>query len=256
MAAAVLLTKNSDVSTENVNKLLQTKFFLDWLARLSVDFDVSRVNVIAISMFGPNVGFAYVRAHMTRRSDGKSFPGLCFLRAPTVGVLVHATVVETQDTYWLTVSQPKVGAASADYVEIPAGIIEQNDKKLCGRAAKELEEECGIVLHEGDLIRLGEIVPSAGGCSEKVTLFLAEVTLSKSKLAEILAKEHGAEGERESIRVKLYDTEDEYLMRAEITDAKFWGALAMCERVYDDKEEEEEEEEKEPTLSMPVATVL
>lgn len=66
-------------------------------------------------------------------------------------------------------------------LECPAGMLDE-EGSFVGVAAKELNEETGITIEEKDLIPLGSIYPSPGGCDEEVVLFALELQLDKQKL--------------------------------------------------------------------------
>lgn len=61
--------------------------------------------------------------------------------------------------------------------EIPAGMIDE-DGNFKGVAAKELEEETGIKIELKELVDLGSIFPSSGGCDEEIFLYAINKTLS------------------------------------------------------------------------------
>lgn len=57
--------------------------------------------------------------------------------------------------------------------ECPAGMVDE-DKNFMGVVAKELEEECGIIIHGNELSELGSILVSPGGCDEVIHLYYVE----------------------------------------------------------------------------------
>ena len=59
----------------------------------------------------------------------------------------------------------------ADLLEAPAGLMEEGETPLQA-AARELREEIGA---EGELIPLGEFLPTPGYCEELIYLFMAQI---------------------------------------------------------------------------------
>lgn len=65
------------------------------------------------------------------------------------------------------------------------------DKNFSGVVAKELEEECGIVIHGNELAELGSYLVSPGGCDEIIHLYYVEKLMDQAKFEELLKKNHG-----------------------------------------------------------------
>jgi hypothetical protein len=88
--------------------------------------------------------------------------------------------------------QPRVPAGSLQFVEIPAGMLD-NAGDFGGQAAKEIEEETGFKLPKSELIDLTKLAlsqstsegeclqdamyPSPGGSDEFIPIFLWEKVL-------------------------------------------------------------------------------
>ncbi|RKO97651.1 hypothetical protein CXG81DRAFT_27881 [Caulochytrium protostelioides] len=197
--------------------------------------------------------FCKATAHVTWKDSGHAVAGITFLRGPAAAVLVLVTASDTAATVddddairVLLVEQPRVPIAQTTMAELPAGMLDEapgreddraQEAQLAGAAAKELEEECGIVLRASDLVDLtalaygpdgrvpGEgVYPSAGGCDESIGLYAVHQTLSAAQLAELENRSFGLHEEGERIRVRAVPLKTLY--RA-TRDMKALAALAL-----------------------------
>lgn len=97
------------------------------------------------------------------------------------------------------VEQIRVGAlmdAQPWQFEIVAGMIEEGE--LAEEVAlRELEEEAGLTAQK--IKKMGHFYPSSGGCSERLTLYIAQID------AHLAQGIHGLATEGEDIRVHVVD---------------------------------------------------
>ena len=150
------------------------------------------------------------------------------------------------EKYVLLTVQPRIAAGGLQFVELPAGMVDDGTFK--GAAAKEIEEELGLIIPQDKLINLsvlaipertegkeGELgeelprgmFPSAGGCDEFIPIFLHEKRVPRETLREWTGKLTGLREEGEKITLKLVKLED--LWKEGARDAKALGAWAMYE---------------------------
>ncbi len=80
--------------------------------------------------------------------DGVRVPGIVFLRGGAVAILVLLACEDK--TFILLCRQPRVPVGSVSFPEIPAGMLD-GDGKFAGVAAKELEEETGLIINEDEV---------------------------------------------------------------------------------------------------------
>lgn len=135
--------------------------------------------------------------------DGSTAPRELVIHNGGVGVLAL-----DDEGRALMVRQYRKGA-EREMLEIPAGKLEKGeDPAECGR--RELEEETGYLADSLEF--LGEIFPTPGYCSEKITLYYAA---GLHKTAQRL-------DEGEFLRVCSYTLEElrQKIMSNELTDAK------------------------------------
>lgn len=134
--------------------------------------------------------------------------------------------------------QPRVAAGSMEFVELPAGMVDDGTFK--GAAAKEIEEELGLRIEESSLVNLSELAleeeergeglakgmfPSAGACDEFIPIFLHEKRVPRSQLGEWTGRLTGLREEGEKITLKLVKMDD--LWKEGARDAKALGACAL-----------------------------
>ncbi|EPF7651611.1 ADP-ribose diphosphatase [Vibrio vulnificus] len=102
------------------------------------------------------------------------------------------------------IEQVRVGALEHQHpwqLEIVAGMIDR-DESADDVVRREAQEEAGLEV--GQLVSVVSYYPSAGGCSEKLDVFIGEVDASKAHGI------HGLDYEDEDIRVHVMTREQAY----------------------------------------------
>ena len=194
-------------------------------------------------------------------AKGESLPGSIFLRGPSVGMMV---ILQPDDLpqgspdekHVVLTVQARIAAGGLRFVELPAGMVD--DGTFGGVAAREIEEELGLIISEKELINMSEMTlseteeerkkreenqkrkegenkkedifpkgmfPSAGGCDEFIPIFLHEKKVPRSQLQEWTGKLTGLRNDGEKITLKLVKLED--LWREGARDAKALSAWAL-----------------------------
>jgi len=170
----------------DLNLATQATPFKEWLEKFNTtDMQLNRVHFQSIDMFGKKVGFLKFVAYVEK--DGKSLPGIVFMRGPAVAILT-ILVDPTGKEFVLCTNQARVPVG--DYLlEVPAGMIDEGGN-FKGQVALEMKEETGIEIKDHNLKDLTElaygkryqgIMPSPGGCDEYLKLFVYREQLSKEK---------------------------------------------------------------------------
>lgn len=128
-----------------------------------------------------------------------------------------------EEKHVLLTVQPRIAAGDLQFVELPAGMVD--DGTFGGAAAKEIEEELGMKIHEDELVNMSELAipekeegfcpramfPSAGGCDEFIPIFLHERRVPRHQLKEWTGKLTGLREEGEKITLKLVEFENLWL---------------------------------------------
>lgn len=192
----------------DVQLALGTDLVKNWVNGLDSSLDVKKIEVQSVDKFGTGrVGFVKISTHTER--NGTKIPGICLLRGNAVGILLEITDESDGQIYSVLTSQPRVPTGKI-LLEIPAGMVDGSGN-LKGVAIKELEEECGLVAKESDLIDLtgiayGDHFPgvytSPGLLDEALRLFLWKTTMPHDKLLALQDK-LGGEDAHEQIVLKL-----------------------------------------------------
>ncbi|KAL1797271.1 hypothetical protein ACET3X_003877 [Alternaria dauci] len=129
-------------------------------------FVLKKVKIQSVDCFpGTKVAFVKLKAEI-RNKQNQELPGIAFLRGGSVAVLMILRPVDSTDERWVVMTeQPRVPAGSLSFVEIPAGMLD-DEGNFAGKAAKEIMEETGFKLPEGELIDLTELALAPGPAPE------------------------------------------------------------------------------------------
>lgn len=190
------------ITRDIIIKCLSSLKFKKWLMSIDPDIVVTRIVIQSVDMFGPNVGFIKLKADAT--FNDKPIPSIVFIRGDAVAILVILTCKGKRWVIWT--KQPRFAVGSSYFVEIPAGMMDE-EGSFIGVAAKELAEETGIKITSDKLISLGDMHPSPGGCDEKIRLFFYEQEVSPAELATFQGKCTGnfEEGEMITLEIMPYE---------------------------------------------------
>ena len=165
--------------------------------------EMRKIEVLGVFWFGPKIpGFITINVDAFNCETQKNeASGYVFIRGEAVAVLVRVRVAGK--LYALLARQWR--APGGGYMtEAIAGMMDTN-QNLIGTVMKELKEESGIVLTAEQLIHLGKMYPSIGGCDELITCFMTTIIdMDEARFAQILEQSHGVASEGESIRIVAY----------------------------------------------------
>ncbi|KAL1863036.1 hypothetical protein Daus18300_008192 [Diaporthe australafricana] len=249
------------------HELENMKAFRDWKTTLHANlalqqsekhafhahpYSLMSIEVKSVTKF-PNgrVGFIKIDAAIEResfpeddqRKIPKSLPGTAFLRGGSVAMLMILRPKDSRDErYVILTEQPRLPAGSLQFLEIPAGMLDDSDH-FSGAAAKEIEEETGFKIPLAELIDMTKLAlsnsdhpetslqsamyPSPGGCDEYIALFLWEKELDRQEIEDLRGRLTGERTQDEMIT--LHVKEYEALWRDGARDAKTLAAWALYE---------------------------
>ncbi|KAK0632185.1 hypothetical protein B0T14DRAFT_418716 [Immersiella caudata] len=214
-------------------------------------YTLRSVTIQSYDLFGKRIGFLKLTSNVST-SDGESLPGAVFLRGASVAMLVMLipddAPTNTDERYVLLTVQPRIAAGSLEFVELPAGMVDEEDN-FAGTAAKEIKEELGLEIHKSELMNLSDLAagivecgedkvlgdgnlprgvyPSPGGCDEFIPIFAHERRIPRAQLGEWTGKLTGLREEGEKITLKLVRLQDVWKEAAR--DGKTLAALALWE---------------------------
>lgn len=194
-------------------------------------YTLRKINIQSVDWFGPvgsKLGFVKLLAEVRNNPDaknpnGETLPGIVFLRGGSVAVLMIVRPKDSRDERWVIMTeQPRIAAGSLSFMEIPAGMIDDNRRTFAGVAAKEIEEEVGLVLREDELVDMTHLAvqghrasenlrnsmyPSPGGCDEYIAIFLWEKEMDRLEIENLKGKLTGVRTQQEKITVRLLNYE-------------------------------------------------
>lgn len=210
--------------------VMSAAIFQSWLAKVKQDerFELRAVHFQSLDRFGPRVGFIKFKADIMGRgrkavsadvelrddsvspsaSEPRPLPGVVFMRGGSVGILPVFTC-PGKGHFAVMAVQPRVPVGSFECLEIPAGMLD-GDGNFMGVAAKELKEELGIEINEGDLTDMTALAgypegffPTPGGSDETIRIFAFQRTISQEGLDAMNGKCTGVLDEHEQITLKV-----------------------------------------------------
>lgn len=191
------ITAPFGLTEEILDKVMASKKFTEYISSISSEFDVHLIHIQSVDMFGPNnVGF--IKLKCEAYFNDKLVPGIVFIRGDSVSIFI-VLILPNGDRHVLLVVQPRLAIGSIAYPEAVAGMMDNDSGNLIGVAAKEIQEETGLIIAKDQLIPLGEIYPSPGGCDEKINLYAYEKTISEVDFSELQGKATGCIKENEQI---------------------------------------------------------
>lgn len=207
-------------------------------------YSLKSIQIKSVSFFGKRIGFLKFEAQITNAANEK-LPGIVFLRGPSVAMLMILRPHDNKsERFVIMTEQPRVPAGSLAFLEIPAGMMDDDTDTFAGVAAKEIREETGLTVHRDELKDLtalalenaanptGEklhnaMYPSPGGCDEYIALFLWEKVLNRQLMQQIKDRLTGLRAQSEMIRIRLIEYEELWSYGAR--DAKTLAAWALYE---------------------------
>jgi ADP-sugar diphosphatase len=210
-------------------------------------YTLREITLQSVDWFGSGdkkrLGFVKFQAQIIN-DNGEHLPGAVFMRGGAVAMLL---VLQPDDVpeddegekYVLLTVQPRIAAGSLSFAEIPAGMLDDAGS-FSGGAAKEIEEETGLVVKDEDLIDLTALAfqnednaeklqkgvyTTPGACDEFVPIFLYQKRISREELDEFRGKLTGLRNEGEKITLKVVKLGD--LWKEGARDAKTLSAWAL-----------------------------
>lgn len=252
----VLQNHNVNVTWERcveerlVNLVFQTSPFKVWEQNINaIENDnplmpvlhVESIHIQSVDLFGTRIGFSKFKVVAKKWNEREhkivAVAGITFMRGGAVGILpiLKENTGKDGKEYVVVTVQPRVPAGIVDFVEIPAGMLDDDQHKFAGKAADEMREETLLQINENELIDLTQMAygdrflgmyPSAGGCDEFIRLFLYRRYMNPCVL-EALREARAGDNDSEMIRIKLVPVND---LWREAPDSKALAALYLYER--------------------------
>jgi ADP-sugar diphosphatase len=215
---------NYDVPFEHADAAAYSRIFDDWLQSLDPRFGVSAITIQAVDFRGKPSADTVMFVRLKVKT-AKPFEQIVELRGGTV--IMFVILICEGRKYVVFVKQPRLATGNYELVEMPAGMIDNGTFR--GAAAKEIEQELGIVITDGELVDLtpptGPVYLSCGLLDEKARVYCVERRVTRAELEAMQGKATGVAAEGESIALSIVPLDN---LQAGITsDGKAYIALAL-----------------------------
>ncbi|KAK0609077.1 Nudix hydrolase 14 [Lasiodiplodia hormozganensis] len=181
-----------------------------------------------------------------RRTNGigepKELNRIVFLRGGSVGMLMILRPRDSHlERYVIMTEQPRLGAGSMGFLEIPAGML-NDSPEVQGKVLEKIEEETGFTIQKDELIDLTELAlrgvetadtvqegmyPSPANLDEFFHLFVWEKELDRLEIEDLKSRLTGLRKHQDMITLVLCNYEDVWKRGAR--DAKTLAAWALYE---------------------------
>ncbi|MED6133971.1 Nudix hydrolase 14, chloroplastic [Stylosanthes scabra] len=228
------------VSSSDFWNAIDSSLFKQWLHNLQSETGIladgtlalKQVLIQGVDMFGKRIGFLKFKADIYDKETGNKVPGIVFARGPAVTVLI---LLESDgETYAVLTEQARVPVGRI-ILELPAGMLDDDEGDFVGTAVREVEEETGIKLNIEDMVDLTafldsstgcRFIPSPGGCDEEISIFLYRGHVDKEIITQLQGKETGLRDHGELIKVRAVPYKKLWRTTG---DAKVLAAIALFE---------------------------
>jgi 8-oxo-dGTP pyrophosphatase MutT (NUDIX family) len=195
---------------KSMNALQTAPKMINWVNKLDkTQMQIKSIAVTDIDWFAANptpekLGFVKVSVNaIDLRTNKKIMSNIAFIRGDSVAVLIVVKVITLTNAnidYILLCEQMRV-PTGGHRKEICAGMVDANGN-IGSVVLKEVEEETGFkIKNTNDLIPLGSIYPSQGGCDEEVFLYAWTTTITEEEFVEKSNRIYGNEEEGEEIQL-------------------------------------------------------
>jgi ADP-sugar diphosphatase len=177
-----------------------------------------------------------------KNEKGDSLPGIAFLRGGSVAILMILRPNDSKTERWVIMTeQPRIPAGSLRFMEIPAGMLD-NNRTFSGAAAKAIEDETGLTVHESELVDLTKLplqgviateslasgmYSSPGGLDESIAIFLWEKVMDRIEIESLKGKLKGLRRQEVMVTVRILDYEE--LWKVGARDAKTLASWSLYE---------------------------
>lgn len=209
--------------SKQMDLIMQCPKFIAWLQKLDREhFDIEKVTIRNVVMFGPKPGFILAEATQKEKGTNKVTPGVVFIRGASVCIFVVLHNSDTNKLYMVVTQQYRT-AVGEFIIEVPAGMLDERTGDFKGVAATELKEELDVDINKKELFHLGEFWPSPGGCDELIDCFVLRRKASDEEIAAMHGKVTGKIEENEHIKLQVRELTVENVLQ--LKDAK--AAFAM-----------------------------
>mmetsp|Transcript_18793 Transcript_18793/g.28566 ORF Transcript_18793/g.28566 Transcript_18793/m.28566 type:complete len:588 (-) Transcript_18793:132-1895(-) len=239
------------ITNEVASMALMSSAFLRWQARVSrvvgtKRIEVRHVEIQSVDFIDEEIDGVKIQTHcvlIDEELDGaeEEISSICYLCDTRVGVLLELACVDDGSSWSILVDQPRVPIGSVSTLELPVGILDEDEEKLFGYEIDEIEEACGLSINMNDLIDLSQeayskssvdnasgLCPSPSHSGEQVKIMYMKQKISKAHLLGMRARFSKQREEGLAVTMRVVPTQDIWKVSS---DMKVMCALFLLQKV-------------------------
>ncbi|KAJ2663815.1 hypothetical protein IWW48_001081 [Coemansia sp. RSA 1200] len=175
---------------------------------------VRRIAIQSVDRFkSGKIGFVKFTVDATHMPEGTPIPGVVFLRGGSVAALIILRPADSgsdhKDDLVVMTEQPRLAVPDFQLLELPAGMLDDTGV-FAGAAAREIQEETGLVMEPHELVDLTDfagnkcgLYPSPGACDEFIRLFACVKYVERKELDRLRGRLGGLRDDGEFITIRL-----------------------------------------------------
>jgi len=213
---------------------------INWVSKLDqTQIEVRSINITDIDWFAAKpdpkkLGFVKVSLDAKDKTTGKKIlSNIVFIRGDAVAILIIVKVKSARGRiteHVLLCEQMRLPTGGRRR-EICAGMMD-SEGNIASVALKEIEEETGFKIQNvSELISLGSMYPSQGGCDEEIHLYAWTTMITEQEFEEKMCRVFGNSLEGEEIKLSFVPMKE--FRKSVLTEIKDSKAETAVRRYYD-----------------------
>jgi ADP-sugar diphosphatase len=223
---AVIKTKSIEIipahqHIENsMDSLIIAPKFINWLNKFNPQqIKVNSVTVTDINWFSAKpdpIKLGFVKCAVDAidvNSNKKIVSNIAFIRGNSVAILIIVKIANPKTKKGKSSDKETEYVLLCEQMRLPVG---ERKREICAGmtdaegniviALKEVKEETGLVIKDvSELVSLGSIYPSPGGCDEEIHLYSWTTTITQEEFNEKQSKVFGNPDEYEEIKLSFVE---------------------------------------------------
>lgn len=225
---------------ESMDALQSAPKMINWVSKLDqTQIEVRSITISDIDWFAAKpdpkkLGFVKVSVDSTDKTTGKKIlSNIIFIRGDAVAILIIVKVKSARGRiteHVLLCEQMRLPTGGRRR-EICAGMMDSYGN-IASVALKEIEEETGFKIQNvSELISLGSMYPSQGGCDEEIHLYSWTTMITEEEFEEKMCRVFGNSLEGEEIKLSFVPMKE--FRKTVLTEIKDSKAETAVRRYYD-----------------------
>ena len=225
---------------DSMDALQSAPKMINWLSKLDLtQIEVRSITITDIDWFAAKpdpkkLGFVKVSVDATDKTTCKKILSkIVFIRGDAVAILIVVKVKSARGRiteHVLLCEQMRLPTGGRRR-EICAGMMD-SEGNIASVALKEIEEETGFKIQNvSELISLGSMYPSQGGCDEEIHLYAWTTMITEQEFEEKMCQVFGNSLEGEEIKLSFVPMKE--FRKTVLTEIKDSKAETAVRRYYD-----------------------